>query len=115
MHDDIGAELQRLLQRWRQEGVVDDDKRADGMRGLRHVAYIGDSQQWIGRCLDPDQRRLGGKALGERRGVGEVDEANGEALLLRPGVEQAPGAAVAIVSGEHQRTSGNELERQCNG
>ncbi len=37
MHDDVGAERERPLQRRRQERVVDDDGRVDRVRGLRDV------------------------------------------------------------------------------
>jgi hypothetical protein len=60
------------LQRWRQEGVVDQRKRAGLVRGIDHEAQVGDAQQRVGRRLDPDQRRRFLPGLGQRARIGQV-------------------------------------------
>src|SRR5881409_2618299 len=55
--DDVRAERDRLLQRGREEGVVDDDDRADAVRGRRRGPHVGDAQQGIAWRFDPDHAR----------------------------------------------------------
>ena len=66
VHDDVGAERQRLLQVRRGERVVDDDERAvlvgDGGDGLD----VDAREQRVGRRLQPDHRRVVGPVA--RRG-----------------------------------------------
>ena len=52
MDDDVGAELKRALQHWREEGIVDHDQRADRLRG-GGGGDIGDPHQRVRRGLDP--------------------------------------------------------------
>ncbi len=112
MHDHVRTEQQRLLQRRRKKGIVDHQQRAGGMRGLRHVADIGDAQQRIGRRLHPHQGRLFGEAGGQRGAVGEVDEIHREAAFFCPRVEQAPSAAVAIVRRQHMAAGRHQFQHQ---
>ncbi len=99
MHDDVGAERERPLQHRRQERVVDDAARADRVRGLRDVADVGDAQQRVRWRLDPDDIWFLRECFGELRRIGQVGEDHAEAAFPRPRIEQAPGAAVAIVRG----------------
>ena len=56
VHDDVGAELERLLEVRRREGVVDDEQRAGGVRGIGRGPDVDDVEQRVRRRLDPDER-----------------------------------------------------------
>ena len=59
VHDDVGAERERLLQVRRRERVVDDDARVALVRELRDRLDVDDRQHRVGRRLDPHQPGLG--------------------------------------------------------
>ena len=65
--DDVGAELQRLLQVRRGEGVVDDDQRAGRVRRLGHRADVDDVQHRVRRRLEPDDPRPLVEVVGDVR------------------------------------------------
>ncbi len=67
MNHDIGAEVERVLQVRRCEGVVDDEDRPDGVRGLRGGADVDDVQHRVGGALDPDHPRVRVEVVGEVR------------------------------------------------
>ena len=97
VHDDVGAERDRLRQIGRGERVVDDQQRAGLMGELGDRRDVDDAEQRVGRRLDPhDLRDAGADRGGERvdvvtRGRGEVEPPR--CLDL---VEQPVGAAVRI-------------------
>ena len=52
--DEVCPEIQRLLQDWRAEGVVDGHDSALALRGMSQLSRgsdVGDAQQWVGRGL----------------------------------------------------------------
>ena len=102
MHDDVGAERDRLLQRRRQKRVVDDDERADLVGEARHRGDVDDAQQRIARRFDPDDLRLAGERRGERDGVVEIDDRAAVQAALGLVDEQAIAAAVAVVRHDDQ-------------
>ena len=102
MHDDVGIERKGLLQDRRQERVVDHGQRSDRMRRFDHMTDVGDAQQRIRRRFDPDQLRLFGKRRGQRQRIVEIDEGDAVEAALGLRVEQAPGAAIAVVRGDQQ-------------
>ena len=51
MHDDMGAELHRPLQRRAGKGIVDDQPRAGAVRDLGDRFQIDDGERRIGRRL----------------------------------------------------------------
>ena len=57
VHDDVGAELERLLQVRRRERVVDDEQRAGGVRRVGGGADVDDVEERVRRRLDPDEPR----------------------------------------------------------
>ena len=65
--DDVGAEVERLLQVRRRERVVDDEDRADGVRRVGGRADVDDVEQRIRRRLDPDHPRALVEVVGEAR------------------------------------------------
>ena len=76
--DDVGAELERLLQVGRRERVVDDEQRADSVSGVRGLANVDDVQRRVGRRLDPDELDLVvevGREVVVELGRGHVREA----------------------------------------
>ncbi len=97
MHHQIRTEFDRLLQRGRQEGVVDHGQCAGLVRGVDHEAQIGDAQQRVGRGFDQHQPRRLCQRVGQRARVGQVGGDQLEMALLRQRVEQAPAAAVRVV------------------
>ena len=102
VHDDVGAERQRLLEVRRREGVVDDEQRAGVVRDGRERLDVADVEQRVGRRLDPDHLGLAGPDRGAHRvhvghRRGRVREAPG---LLDLG-EQPVGAAVRVVGDDH--------------
>ena len=58
VHDDVGAERDRLLKIWRHERVVDAQLHALRMTNIGHRANIGQCHQGIRRRLDMHQSRL---------------------------------------------------------
>ena len=102
MHHQIGTEIgNRPLQCRRQEGVVHHHQRTGGMRGIDHVAQVGDAQQRVGRRLHPHQFRLAVQRFGKGLWIGQVAGDFLERALRRQGVEQAPATAIAIVRHQH--------------
>jgi hypothetical protein len=68
VEDDVRAEVERLLEIRRGEGVVDGHERAGRMGRLGGAADVDDVQQRVRRRLDPDE-------------AGVVAEVRGEALV----------------------------------
>ncbi len=85
MDDDVGAELDRPLQRRRQEGVVDDDERADRVRGLRDRGEMSvmRSSGLDGVSIQTSCGRSR-ERFGERARIGEVGEVELEQRPSRP-------------------------------
>ncbi|MNE64033.1 hypothetical protein D3C80_1594180 [compost metagenome] len=59
MHDDVSAQLQRLLQGWCTETVVDHQLRALGVSNLGQCGDIHQLGQRVGRRLDEQQLGVG--------------------------------------------------------
>ena len=102
VHDDVGAERERLLEVRRRERVVDDEHRAGVVGDLGQRLDVGDGQQRVGRGLDPDDPGLPGADGGANR----VDVADVRGTVLEPPapldlVEEPEGAAVRVV-GDHR-------------
>ena len=55
VHDEVGAELERLLQVRRRERVVDDEQRTDRVRRVCGLADVDDVQKRVRRRLDPHE------------------------------------------------------------
>ena len=67
MHDQVGAERERLLPERRQKGVVRRHQRAGRVRRIGHRANVDHPQQRIARRLDPDAARgLAARAASQR-------------------------------------------------
>ena len=64
--DDVGPKLERSLQVWRGERVVDDNDCAGGVRRFGGGADVDHVQQRIRRRLQPDDARSVVKRIGER-------------------------------------------------
>jgi len=98
--DDVGAMLDRPLKRRRQEGIVDGDHGAGGPSCGGNSSEVGDTQERVGRRLDPQQRRLARDCGAEGRGVGKIATIELERAFGRERGEQSPAAAIAIVRDE---------------
>ena len=110
MDHQIGAEAERLLQGRRQEGVVHRRLAADGMGAGADVRDVHHSHQRIGRRFDQDEFGLESEGGVEGDPVVLVDELHVEMTALRPGAQQAVGAAVQVVRGD-QQVAGLEREQ----
>ena len=49
VHDEVRAKMQRLLEVWRGECVVDANHRTVAVRDLAHCVDVNDAQQRVGR------------------------------------------------------------------
>ena len=78
VHHGVGAEVERLLQIRRRERVVDDEHRADRVRGIRRLADVDDVEQRVRGRLDPHEPHVLAEVRREvvvelvRRDVGEL-------------------------------------------
>ena len=109
VHHQVGAERERLLPGRRQEGVVHHAQGAGRVRGRGHLCDVGDAQQRVARGLDPHQVRAAGERLLERARVAEVHELDLALAATPPGIQQAVGAAVAVVRGDDPGAVGHEV------
>ena len=123
MHDDVGAERQRLLQRGGGERVVDHHEGSGIPPELRQSGDVGDAQQRVARRLDPQDA---GGLLFERRGdgveVAHVDDAQADAPRAQDAGDQPVGPAVHVAAEQHlvtglqngaqQRVFGGESGRE---
>ncbi len=98
VHDDVGAERDRLLQVRRGERVVDDDQGAAAMGELGDRLDVDAREQRVGRRLEPHHAGVVGPVVGERVEVGEVDRRPREAERCPHLVDQAERAAVRVVA-----------------
>jgi hypothetical protein len=113
--DEIRAELERALEHGREEGVVDDDARAGRMRERADGLDVRDPQQRIARRLDEHERRLARDRRVQGRRVVEVDELDAEVALARERIQQAPGAAVAVVRRDEQVVRPEQVTDEVDG
>src|SRR5665647_580133 len=122
MHHDVGAEGQRLLEVGRGERVVDCQNGPGLVRDRRERRDVGNTEQWVGGRLDPDDLGLTGPDRStHRRDVRDL----GDGVLHPPWegdlVQQAIGAAIGIgrnnhvVAGFEQRPDRGVLPRQAGG
>ena len=65
MQHHVRTEFKRLLQRGRQEGVVNHGQRAGLVCGVDDEAQVGDAQQRIGRGFNQHQLRRLGQRIGQ--------------------------------------------------
>lgn len=107
--DDVGAQLQRVLDVGGQEGVVDDDEDAvlvgDGGDG----ADVDEAQRGVAGGLDPDEARLVGDVLGNV----DLDlgrEGDLDAVGLGHLGEVAVGAAVDVGHGDDMAAGRQALQ-----
>ena len=96
VHDDVGAERERLLEERRGECVVHDEQRARRVRRARHRGDVVNQQPRVGRRLDPDQPRLRRERRVQLAGGADVDLADHAAVLLEHAIEDPVGAAVDV-------------------
>ncbi|MNG91658.1 hypothetical protein D3C79_505720 [compost metagenome] len=102
MHHHIGTQRERLLQQRGEEGVVHHHLGTHLMGGGGDGGHVHHPQQRVGGGLYPHQGRLLRQGLGERRLAPLIDELHSVVALGRQILEQAPGAAVAVVGGDQQ-------------
>ena len=79
---DVGAEVERVLEVRGGEGVVDDEDRADGVRGVGGGADVDQVQHRVRRGLDPDHPRVLVEPVGEIRELGRRHVVEEVALRL---------------------------------
>ena len=110
--DDVGAVLERALQVRRGEGVVDDEDRADGVRGVGGRADVDHVQRRVRRRLDPDHPRPLVEVRGEVR-VELVGRDVVEVIALRPVDARRHAVDAAVdVRDQHDPVAGVEQVHQ---
>ena len=102
VHHHVGTEGQRLLQQRGEEGVVHHHLCTCLVGGAGNGADIHHPQQRVGGGLDPYQRRLLGQRGGQCGFIPLIDKLHPVVALGCQILEQAPGAAVAVVRGDQQ-------------
>jgi hypothetical protein len=116
VEDEVGAQLEGLLEIRRGEGVVHDDYRPDGVCGLGRLADVDQVQEGVRRRLQPDDpgrlvevvREAGRDLVGR-----EVREA--VALRLVDLREHAVHAAVDVVHGDDALPGAHEVHDRRRG
>ncbi len=101
----------RLLQRGRQEGVVDGVDRAAGPGQRGHLLDVDDPEQRVRRRFRQYQPRLPGAGGGKRLVVTLVDEQHLEMPLAAERLVKPVGAAVAVMRDDHQVTRLQQLHQ----
>jgi len=94
VHDEVGAELERALEVWCHEGVVDGDAHAASVAELRDGRDVEEAQQRVRGRLDPREARARADGGGDGARVARVDVGEGEAHAAEDLVEETEGAAV---------------------
>jgi hypothetical protein len=108
VHDEVGAELERPLEKGSREGVVDDAERADLVGRGGGGFDVDDPEQRIRRRLDPDELR----PIVERPGQKRVRRRPLDLVALRlvDLREETVGAAVDVVDRDDPVAGREEVE-----
>src|SRR6185437_10157516 len=96
MQDDIRAQVQRVLQIWGGEGIVDAKQDILLPGETRQCCNVDDIHQWIGRRLGPYQFRIGIEVRADGFGVLHVDEMEADTRLLEYFGEKPVGAPIHV-------------------
>ena len=119
--DEVGAELERLLEQRRRERVVDDEQGAGLVRRRPDRGDVVHEQTRVRRRFDPHQLGLARERRLQRGRVADVDLADYAAERLEDAIENAIGATVDIerdhdlVAGAQIRLQDRVLGRQARG
>ena len=95
--DEVGAEVDRPLDRRAGERVVDDDDDVTGVRDRTGSSEVGESQRRVRRRLEEQHPRVGADGGFDRLEIGRVDVGEIELILPQHALEQSIRAAVGIV------------------
>ena len=117
MNHDVGAQIERLLQVWRDEGVVDDHDGAVLVRDLGDGVHVVDLQQRVRERLEIDRLRRGLLAVSADRmlqlaQVLCVHRVADEPPTVEMLVEQRVGAAVDVRA-DHNALARCEDRQHC--
>ena len=107
VQDDVGAELQGLLEEGGGEGVVDGEQRFGFARDLAGRCEIAQSHHRVGRCLRVDQLGIRGHGRGDRSRITAVHERERDAHA-RPDVRHLPVRAAVHIFAAHDVITGRE-------
>jgi len=77
VHDDSGAEIQRPLQHWRGEGIVNGQRDSAPFAHIRNGPQIHQAKQRIRRRFQPHQARARGQRSLQPLRLTQVHEAGG--------------------------------------
>lgn len=110
VHDNVGSVVKRVLDVWREEGIVHNDHNSMPVRNSSNGADIHQAQSRVAGRLNPDQLRLVGtdQVLNiqlDRRREGDVHAVGSGDLG-----EIAMGAAIDIRDGNDVRAGGEGLQ-----
>ena len=98
---DVGAKFQRTLQDWSEESVVDGELHTGGVSDVGDGGDVGELERGVRRRLDEDEARVGANRLGDRGGIGGINEGRFDAEVFQHLLEEANCAAVDDVGDDH--------------
>ncbi len=121
MHDDVGAEIDRLAQIGRRQRVVDDQRHVGLARDLGDRLDVGDDAARIGDRLDEDRLGLRRHRFFERGDVVGIGPRHVPAEILVGMIELVDRAAIKLlgrdefVARHHQRVHHDHLRGMAGG
>ena len=98
---DVGAQIERILQERRSEGVVHAGEDAAFAGDRAHCFEVHDIKHGIGRRLDPEQSSVRADRVFHRSRVAHIDVTAFQSPCSPHAQHLAVGAAVQIVDGQH--------------
>ena len=109
MDNEISTELDRSLQSGGEKSVVDANDRISVVAGSNESRKVGNPQQRIARCLDPEELRSQRPDQIGRRVGREIREEHFEMSARGQRAQNSVGAAVTVVRRKNQIAGANEL------
>src|ERR1019366_2593064 len=101
VHDDVGPQIERILQVRRHRAAVHAQQRAMLVRQVSQLANVNDAQQRVRWGLDVKQSRSGSDLRGKRLDVAGVGITDGYAGAAQDPGKETVGSTVQIISGEN--------------
>lgn len=98
--DNVGTELERVLEEGRHEGVVDNELGVVLVGNLGNGLDVDETEGRVGGGLDPDELGVGADGLGNVGSILEVDKGDLDVEGVGDLGEVAVGASVDVVDGD---------------
>ena len=100
MEDDRGTRLERALEKWRCEGVIDDQQCVPPLRNPGDRAEVGQTHQGVRRRLDDDGSGTIGACVVNALWITGINEGESETEVLQNPVEEAKHSSVGVVAAD---------------